>query len=269
MLLHGYNYAVNVLALLAAKSKGLPVLMRSDTHLGLQRKRWIRDAALSRAYRFLDGFLAVGAANRTYYRSLGLPDEKIFDAPLAVDNARFMAGAALTPEERAEVRRTNGLPEEGTVVLYASKLMRRKRPDDVICAMASLRDKGRAAILFMGGAGEMEQELRDLSKSLGMEKVVFGGFINQAELPMVYAVSDIFVFPSENEPFGLIVNEVMCAGFRWCSPTRSAASPTWSRRGSMVTTSRPAMSDHWPPRSRRSWLMSPGGSGWARRAGPS
>lgn len=42
--------------------------------------------------------------------------------------------------------------------------------------------------------------------------MVFGGFINQAELPKVYAVSDIFVFLSENEPFGLIVNEVMCAG---------------------------------------------------------
>ena len=28
---------------------------------------------------------------------------------------------------------------------------------------------------------------------------------------MVYGASDIFVLPSENEPWGLIVNEVMCA----------------------------------------------------------
>ena len=67
VLLHGYSYAVNVLALLAAKTKGLPVFMRSETHLGLQRKRvkrWLRDTALSIAYRFVDGLLAIddGAA---------------------------------------------------------------------------------------------------------------------------------------------------------------------------------------------------------------
>lgn len=215
VLLHGYSYAVNVLALLAAKTKGLPVLMRSDTHLGLQRKRWkrwIRDAVLSIAYRFLDGFLAIGTANRAYYRALGVPDEKIFNVPFTVDNDRFIAAAALAPEQRAEVREKYGLPVDAPVVLYASKFMCRKHPDDVIRAMARLRDEGHAATLFMVGTGEMEHELLDLTTSLAVGNVVFGGFINQAELPKVYAASDIFVLPSENEPWGLIVNEVMCAG---------------------------------------------------------
>ena len=77
VLLHGYSYAVNILSFLAAKTKGLPVLMRSETHLGLHRDGWkrrIRDAILSIAYRFVDGFLAIGTANRVYYRALGVPD---------------------------------------------------------------------------------------------------------------------------------------------------------------------------------------------------
>ena len=40
---------------------------------------------------------------------------------------------------------------------------------------------------------------------------MFGGFVNQRELPQVYAASDIFVLAAENEPWGLVVNEVMCA----------------------------------------------------------
>ena len=52
----------------------------------------------------------------------------------------------------------------------------------------------------------------DLAKELSLEDVVFGGFINQTELPRVFSVSDIFVLPAENEPWGLIVNEAMCAG---------------------------------------------------------
>lgn len=215
VLLHGYNYAVNILALLAAKTQGLPVLMRSETHPGLRRtkwKRWIRDSVLSIGYRFVDGFLAIGTANRAYYRALGVPDGKIFDVPYSVDNDRFIAAAALTPEQRTEVRRKYGLSVDRPVVLYASKFMHRKHPDDVIHAVARLHDKDQAATLFMVGTGEMEQDLRALSNSLNMENVVFGGFINQSELPNVYAASDIFVLPSENEPWGLIVNEVMCAG---------------------------------------------------------
>lgn len=215
VLLYGYSYAVNILALLAAKSRGLPVLMRSETHLGLRRarlRRWIRDTALSLAYRFVDGFLAIGTANRAYYRALDVPDEKIFNVPYTVDNDRFVSIAHLASKRRHEIRMEYGLPVGGLIVLFASKFIRRKHPDDVIHAMARLRDKGYSAVLFMVGTGEMDSELRDLTRSLSMSNVVFGGFVNQADLPKVYAASDVFVLPAENEPWGLIVNEVMCAG---------------------------------------------------------
>jgi hypothetical protein len=64
--LHGYGYAAYVLAFIAAKSKGLPVYLRSETHLQLARSRWrqrVRDQVLSIAYRFVDGLLAIGTAN--------------------------------------------------------------------------------------------------------------------------------------------------------------------------------------------------------------
>ncbi|MFZ2449508.1 MAG: glycosyltransferase family 4 protein [Methylovulum miyakonense] len=213
--LHGYNYAAFVLALIAAKSKGIPVFMRSETHLGLKRsgwKRWLRDTALSIAYRYFDGFFAIGTANRSYYRALGVPDKKIFDVPYTVDNDRFIAAATLTQEQRTETRKKYGLPLDSPVVLYASKFMRRKHPDDVVRAMASLRDKGLSAVLFLVGNGEMGYELQELVSSLDLHNVIFGGFVNQSELPKVYAASDIFVLPAEDEPWGLIVNEVMCAG---------------------------------------------------------
>lgn len=216
VLLHGYAYAAYALAFLAAKSRGIPVFVRSETHLGLRRPEWkrrLRDGVLSIAYRFVDRFLAIGSANRDYYRALGVPDEKIFDVPYTVDNDRFMAAAQLTAAERLAVRRRFGLPPDQLVVLYASKFMARKHPDDVIRAMAHLRDEGVLASLLFVGTGEMEARLRSLVVEHGLEEAVFfGGFVNQGELPMVYAASDVFVLPAENEPWGLIVNEVMCAG---------------------------------------------------------
>src|SRR5262249_45910530 len=45
-----------------------------------------------------------------------------------------------------------------------------------------------------------------------LDNVVFTGFVNQSELPALYAAADVFALPSENEPWGLAVNEAMCAG---------------------------------------------------------
>ena len=214
--LNGYNYAVYLIAFVAAKTKGLPVFMRSETHLGLRRprwKRWLRDSVLSIVYRWINGFFVIGSANRAYYRSLGVPQDKIFDVPYTVDNERFISASELTAEQRADVRKEYGLPADKPVVLFASKFMPRKHPADVIRAMERLWNQGLSASLFMVGSGELDQDLRDLSTSLGiMDSVVFGGFINQAALPRVYAGCDVFVLPSENEPWGLIVNEAMCAG---------------------------------------------------------
>ncbi len=214
--LHGYAYAAYVLAFLAAKSRGLPVFVRSETHLGLTRSGWrrrLRDFVLALAGRFVDGCLAIGSANADYYRSLGIPEHKIFMVPYTVDNARFAEAAREAFPEREALLRQYGLPIDRPVVLYASKFMRRKHPDDVVAAVGELHRLGVQVSLLMVGTGEMDAELRQRVSQLGLNGyVAFTGFVNQAELPKVYAASDVFVLPSEDEPWGLIVNEVLCAG---------------------------------------------------------
>ncbi len=213
--LHGYAYAAYVLAFVAAKSKGLPVYMRSETHLALGRPRWkqrLRDAVLKLAYRYVDRFLAIGTANHAYYLSLGVPEDKIHFVPYTVDNDRFIAAARITDRERHDLRAKLGLPGDLPVVMFASKFMPRKHPESLLHAAALLRDQGMRVAVLMVGTGEMEQELRALAKHLKLEHVAFPGFVNQSELPRVYATADVFVLPSADEPWGFIINEVMCAG---------------------------------------------------------
>ncbi len=213
--LHGYAYAAYVLAFIAAKSKGLPVYMRSETHLALGRPRWkqkLRDAILTLAYRHVDRFLAIGTANHAYYLSLGVPEDKIHFVPYTVDNDRFIAAARITDQERQALRAKLGLPTDLPVVMFASKFMPRKHPESVLHAAALLRERGMHVAVLMVGTGEMQQELHALARQLKLEHVSFPGFVNQSELPRVYATSDVFVLPSADEPWGFIVNEVMCAG---------------------------------------------------------
>jgi glycosyltransferase involved in cell wall biosynthesis len=213
--LHGHNYAANLIALMAAKTVGLPVMMRGDTHLGLTChgiKSILRRPVLGALYRQCDRFLAVGSANAAYYRAMGVPDEEIFTLPYSVDNDRFVKSANLTDEKRAEVRKWYKIPVDRPSVLFVAKLTRQKRPGDLLEAARRLKmETNRPFTVVIAGSGELEQELRTICGVHALGNVVFTGFVNQSELPALYAASDVFVLPSENEAWGLAVNEAMCA----------------------------------------------------------
>jgi glycosyltransferase involved in cell wall biosynthesis len=175
-------------------------------------KNLFRRPLIGTYYRRLDGVLAIGSANREFYRAIGVRKRRIFDMPYTVDNRRFMTGARLAESEREELRAGFGVNDNRPIVLYAAKFQRRKRPDDLLRAAARLKREGIIFHLLMVGSGEMETDLRALAQHLALSNIHFTGFMNQAGLPRVYAACDLFVLPSESEPWGLAVNEAMCAG---------------------------------------------------------
>jgi glycosyltransferase involved in cell wall biosynthesis len=213
--LHGHGIAANLIAFAAAKSIGIPVFMRSETHAGLPRtklKAAMRKLLMSTLYKQCDGFLAIGTANKNFYMTMGVPEEKISLVPYTVDNTRFIAKARLSDDERRATRRRYGISTDRPAVLYVSKFMRRKHPDHLVLAAQRLASDGLSFDLVLAGSGEMKSELEALIARGGPPNVVMPGFINQQEMPKLLGACDLFVLPSEDEPWGLIVNEAMCAG---------------------------------------------------------
>jgi glycosyltransferase involved in cell wall biosynthesis len=214
--LHGHNYAANIIALIAAKVAGMPIMMRGETHLGLPRnaiKAALRQPLIGALYRLCDRFLAIGSANAAFYRAMSVPDHKIFLVPYCVDNDRFMSAANLSVDQKAEVRKRYGVPFDQPLLLYAAKFIVQKGPDHLLEAVRRLKAvSSQPFTLLMAGSGELEPKLRAMCAEGSLDNVFFSGFINQSQLPYLYAASDIFVLPSEQEPWGLAVNEAMCAG---------------------------------------------------------
>jgi glycosyltransferase involved in cell wall biosynthesis len=217
VVIHGHSLAAHHVALAAARASGTPVLTRGETHLRLARANWrnaVRTPILKTWYRAFDGVLAIGTANARYYAAMGVSSDCIFQMPYTVDNARFMAAcdSARAPALRAETRQRLGISGPGPAILYAAKFDPRKRPGDLLAAFAVLQRQGVDAHLVLVGSGALESELRSRVTTGRIRNVIFPGFVNQSGLPAVYAACDVFVLPSENEPWGLAVNEAMCAG---------------------------------------------------------
>lgn len=83
---------------------------------------------------------------------------------------------------------------------------------DLLVAFHNARKRGIDATLAFVGSGEQEEKLKEYVRQQQLPDVHFLGFRNQSELPGIYSVADVFVLPSQDEPWGLIINEVMCAG---------------------------------------------------------
>lgn len=217
--IHGYNRWFHWRAMHSAKRLGLKVLVRDEaTLISASRgpaKRLLKRAFFAGLKRLAGGFLAIGSLNRDYYRHYGIPDGKIFPVPYAVDNAFFQAGAERAAARREQWRAELGLSPGRPVILYVSKLEPRKRPADLLAAYIRLIESGAVAgppYLLLVGDGRQRGPLEEVVREKRLEGVRFLGFRNQTELPAFYDLCDVFVLPSVQEPWGLVVNEVMNAG---------------------------------------------------------
>jgi glycosyltransferase involved in cell wall biosynthesis len=217
--MHGYAHLTNLRAMAIAKTRGIPVLIRAESQAGSALRasgtRQIKESALRLLLRQADAFLAIGSRNRAYYESYGVPYRRIFSMPYAVDNAFFQERAAEGRERREGFRASLGLAPGRPIILFASKFIPRKRAMDLLEAYCRLSPSGRQEphpyLLFVG-EGEEREQLESRAKETGWSSIRFLGFKNQTELPAYFDLCDVFVLPSEREPWGLIVNEVMNAG---------------------------------------------------------
>jgi glycosyltransferase involved in cell wall biosynthesis len=159
-----------------------------------------------------------------------VPASRIFHAPHCVDNNFFRTAAApyQHPEERAKARREFGLPSDAFVVLFAGKLEAKKRPLDLVRAMAKLEA---GAALLVVGAGELDQTCREEAQRLGVS-VAWAGFLNQSGLGRAYAAADCLVLPSDwGETWGLVVNEALSTGLPCVVSNRVGCGPDLVRPG--------------------------------------
>jgi glycosyltransferase involved in cell wall biosynthesis len=216
---HGYMRLFNLLSMIAAHRRGMIVLNRDEAWEASARrgpvKRAVKRVFFRMLWRICDGMLAIGSKNRAYYVSQGMPENRIFPMPYAVDNASFRDKAKAAAPTREELRAELGIAPGRPVVLYASKFQTRKRCADLVDAFAKIvKDEScRAPVLLLVGDGEEREALIAQVAALGIgDNVIFAGFRNQSELPRFYDLCDVFVLPSLMEPWGLVVNEAMCAG---------------------------------------------------------
>ena len=216
---HGWSWLCSLQAIFSANRLQVPVLLRGEANGFSESSNLFKEKAkrtiLSWLFKKISLFLPIGTLNYQFYRSYNIKPESLQLVPYAVDNDYFSTQADLAKQKRENLRRSLGLEPNRPIILYASKLIGRKRPQDLLNAYQHLlcrADSDTKPYLLFVGDGDMKPSLELAVSSSNEDSVRFLGFRNQSELPAFYDLCDVFVLPSSFEPWGLVINEVMNAG---------------------------------------------------------
>jgi glycosyltransferase involved in cell wall biosynthesis len=208
----GYGYLASWQVLGWARRGKRPVFLWSESNQQDQRRGMSHVEMLKR--RFIgecSGFVVPGKSAAAYIATFGVPPERIFVAPNAVDNPFFAREALAARSRAAEMRRQLGLPER--YFLCVGRLVFSKGVFDLLDAYSQLAPDLRAGteLLFVGdGLEQTELEARAAAIHPGV--VRFAGFAHREQLAVYYALAEALVFPTHTDPWGLVVNEAMACG---------------------------------------------------------
>ncbi len=216
LFVHGYSYWTQMQAMRWAIRRGVPYFLLGDSNASKLHRRGpaaaLKATLLGHFCRRAAGALAIGSANEQFWLYYGVPPDRLYRSPLAVDNNWFARQAATVRGQKQLNRRRLGLPE-GRLLLFVGRFAPEKNLPELLLALDACRRNGAPPLaLALVGDGPEKPVLDRLLRRVALPGVVQFGFQNQAELAAFYGVSDALILPSRRDAWGLVVNEAMAAG---------------------------------------------------------
>jgi len=161
-----------------------------------------------------DRLIANSMATRVQLERLGQNPARIRVIQPSVNTQRFhpqVDGSAIVARHRLQGKR---------VILTVARLVERKGIDMVIRAMPKVLEAIPDAVYLVIGTGPCRGKLERLVEELGSEeRVIFGGYVPDDEMPPYYGACDVFVLVShtladkgEVEGFGIVYLEAGACG---------------------------------------------------------
>lgn len=215
--------------LLETRPHALTLLMRGSSHIAAQDRLLEEEAARAgraverpsawmiaremREYALADHIAVLSTFARRTFLERGVAPDKVSVLPLGVDVSAFRASRAATSARLARVR--SGAPLR---VLYAGALSLRKGFLDIVRLAALLR---RDPVEFKL-VGPVVEDVRPLLRELG-PNVSVSGKVRQEDLPAEYAEADVFIFPTIEDGFGLVLAQASAAALPILATPNSAA----------------------------------------------
>jgi glycosyltransferase involved in cell wall biosynthesis len=193
---------------------GVPVFVNSDANIRNERSLSpLHKAVKARFHRYwlghVRGVMSMGRLGDEYFRQYGVAPDRLYRVPYTPDYDAF---AALDAGRLQRFRQRYGLCDGRRYLLFSGRLAPVKRVDLLIDAFVRLADERPRWDLVVAGDGPLGDALRRRVPQRLHARVIWTGFLEQADLMSAYHAADVLVLPSDREPWAVVVQEAMAAG---------------------------------------------------------
>ena len=141
----------------------------------------------------------------------GVESTKISIVNNAVDNDFYLRQKEINNPKRQSLRSELKVAEDAFCFIYVGQLISRKRVLETVSLLADA-SKERSIHLIVAGSGPLEDEMKNLAVDKKFDAVSFCGYTDPKRLCQLYTASDGLILLSEDEPWGMVVNEALLMG---------------------------------------------------------
>lgn len=202
----GYSTPTAMLAILYLNLKNIPFVLsadggviKKDSHSIYKIKRFFIGKAFA--------WLSTGAETNKYLEYYGANPDYIFQYPFTSLLNKDILKTTISIEEKREIKeKLNILTDK--VVISVGQFIYRKGFDILLKAWENINDN--ASLYIIGGSPT--DEYINLVRELKLKNVNFVDFKSKADLKDYYKAADIFVLPTREDIWGLVINEAMACG---------------------------------------------------------
>ncbi|MEI6329681.1 MAG: glycosyltransferase family 4 protein [Pseudanabaena sp. ELA645] len=169
--------------------------------------KWAIEKAV---YQRADGFIVLSEAFRQIlHQTYAVPLNKIFIVGGGINTAEFDLGLSIT-----QAREKLNWSQDRRIILCVRRLVQRMGLENLIEAIATVRQQHPDVLLLIAGKGAIADALRSQIQELQLEDhVKLLGFVSDQDLAIAYRAAELTIVPTVSlEGFGLIVIESLAAG---------------------------------------------------------
>jgi len=157
-----------------------------------------------------DAIITVSNAMQEDLVRHGWPQPKINVVWNGVDPDEYNPGR-FRKEDALKVKEKYGIPEDWNMLLFLGRLTWVKSVKNLVQAMPIVLNEYPKTKLVILGKGEEQRDIIETAERLGVkDNIIYRfEFVPEEERILHYAASDICIFPSVYEPFGIVSLEAM------------------------------------------------------------
>lgn len=192
---------------------GTPLVVCYERTFHTERHaQWVRTFYRRQVLRWVDALAVNGRLAHDYSTWLGMPAARMTTGQMVADTAGLaQRAAAVSLAEQSALRAQWGHPS--LVFLVVGRLIDRKGLSELLHGWARLeRETPGDGCLVLVGSGPLEGELKALVGSLELRHVRFAGPVDYDAIAPYYAAADVFVMPTLEDNWSLVVPEAMACG---------------------------------------------------------